>query len=259
MSAPEGRLSRWSRLKRSGGDESVAAEPQPDQQPDQPGPARQGSAAPVGLTDRGFVQPLPPLASPEEGETAYEAAPADALALLDADAASRKAFPVPAGGEDDGDEEPGDLTPEQVEATKDLPPVESLTKDSDFKPFFATNVPDFLKRRAFKALWASSPFFKFRDGLDDYDENFRIIDKLISAADSAYRPGKGYDFGEDADEEDDLGDGEGDDVTEGGSKHGQEQQAAAADGDGDDSSAETDSETPKEPRKSDVRPPDDAV
>ena len=204
------------------------------------------------------MQPLPPLAGPEEGEAAYEAAPEDALALLDADAAAEKAFPVRPEDEGSEDEYPENVTPEQVEAMKDLPPVESLTKDSDFKPFFAPNVPDFLKRSAFKALWASTPFFAFRDGLDDYDENFRIIDKLITAVDSDYRSGKGYDFGEDADDEDDdLGDGEGDSVAEDGNSDEDERMAAAAEED--DLSPDTDPETPKEPRKSDVRPPDDAV
>ena len=149
----EGRLSRWSRLKRSGEDgdsdrnpPEAATQPLPlDPQPAFPLPARQRSAAPA-LTEKGFVQPLPPLAGPEEGEAAYEAAQEDALSLLDPEAASLKAFPHRPEDEWEAEDGAGELTSEQAEAVRDLPPVESLNKDSDFTPFFATNVPDFLKR-----------------------------------------------------------------------------------------------------------------
>lgn len=263
----EGRLSRWSRLKRSGEDaEEEERAPSETAPSDSPAPARQDSAAPMkaGLTERGFVQPMPPLAAPEDGETVYEAAQEDALALLDPDTAALKAFPLRPEDEWDAEDEPGELTPEQVEAVRHLPPVESLNKDSDFTPFFATNVPDFLKRHAFKALWASSPFFNFRDGLDDYDENYRLIDKLITAADSDYQAGKGYDLKDKPGEkDDDLGDGEDGDVTEDGDLDAGEEQAASSDEENPDADSgdttKTKPEAPKEARKSDARPPDDAV
>ena len=236
----EGRLSRWSKRKLAPADAApvvvaeVSTEPYSD-----PG-------SEVGnLNVRGMVKPMPPLAGPEEGEPAYAAAQADALALLDpenAEAAALQAFPVSPEDEDKDVE----LTPEQEAAVKELPPIESLKKDSDFTPFFGPNIPDFLKRQAFKALWMSSPFFGFRDGLDDYDENFRIVEKILTAADSDYKPGKGYGFDDD-EADDDVGEGDDDGDRDGDG----EEVAAAAD--------ETDDETPKEPRKSDVRPPDDAV
>ncbi len=265
-------LSRWSRRKLAG---SEAEGPQPS-------PIKRGGAAPVavsetgGLSERGFVKPLPPLAEPEEGEPAYAAAPDDALALLDpqnAEAAALKAFPVRPGDEGfvdgDADGEDIELTPEQERAVENLPPLESLDKDSDFTPFFGPNVPDYLKRRAFKALWMSNPLFGFRDGLNDYDENFRIIDKLITAADSDYIAGKGYDFKDDEEQqeqEQDSGAGEagGDDGDEDGGDDGGEAIVADAES-GDENGADTadaekiEPDTPKEPRKSDVRPPDDAV
>jgi len=199
-----------------------------------------------------------PLARPEDSETVYEAAPQDALALLDSEAAALKAFPQ---GPEDAEDRQDELTPEQAEAVRDLPPVESLNKDSDFTPFFATNVPDFLKRHAFKVLWASSPFFNFRDGLDDYDENFRLIDKLITAADSDYKAGKGYGLEDEPDDDDDIGDGEDDAIAEDGNKDADEEQVAAADEEKPDEDSEEKAEpaAAKEPRKSDVRPPDDAV
>jgi len=270
VSADESRLKRWSRRK-----EQVRTGAGEDQ------PRKRGAAAPVAdavadtvaeqemqtgqtgprLTAKGFVQPLPPLAGPEEGEAPYEAAPEDALALLrenDAEKAALKAFPVRPEDEgsdrevDDGDIE---LTPEQEEAVRNLPPIDSLKEKSDFTPFFASNVPDFLKRQAYKALWKSSPFFNFRDGMNDYDENYRLIDKLITAADSAYKPGKGYGL-EDDDREDDAGDGDdgGEEVAEEASGGEDADREMAADDGG-----KAEDETPKEPRKSDVRPPDDAV
>ena len=47
-------------------------------------------------------------------------------------------------------------------------------------------------RQALRVLWRSHPVLGFVDGLDDYAENFRVIDKLITAADSSYVAGKGY-------------------------------------------------------------------
>lgn len=262
------KLSRWSRLKSRGAD----AVPDPEA-PEKP--KNKGAAAPVA--DRRFVPVLPPLAEPEEGEIEMEAAPPEALAhktQLEAEEAAN---------EEEEAEEERELTPEEEKAVKDLPPIESLTKDSDFTPFFAQNVPDFLKRQAYKVLWRSSPFFNFQDGLDDYDEDLSLakwVGTMIS--EGASKPGqtrandetaktaapeKGVDADNkgtgDADADAD-GDGEDDDVGDGED----DSEAVVADAEsGDENSAETadadaptaESDTPKEPRKSDVRPPDDAV
>ncbi|MAF95771.1 MAG: hypothetical protein CMM60_08470 [Rhodospirillaceae bacterium] len=258
MSEGEGRLSRWAKRKsrvRDGAPEAEAPE-----KPDKPA-RKSGSAAPVAAAEResgavgdpGYgpapvlpplertkvVAPMVPLAGPEEGDADYEAPPPEALELMRQIAEA----PEPPDDADDREEE-AELTPEQQEAVRNLPPIESLTKDSDFTPFLASNVPDFLKRQAFKVLWMSNPFFNFRDGLDDYDENFRLIDKLITAADSDYKPGKGY--GLEDKEDEDVGAGEDD----GGGEE--------AGGDGEET-AEGDESKRKEPRKSDVRRPDDAV
>ena len=88
-----------------------------------------------------------------------------------------------------------ELTPDEKEAVRDLSRLDSLNEDSDFRPFLADNIPEFIRNRALKILWRSNPLFGFQDGLDDYAENFRVIDKVINAAtDSIYQPGKGYDF-----------------------------------------------------------------
>lgn len=265
----ENRISRWAKRK------GEAREGVPEKEPS----VTRGGAAPVadasadGLTEKGFVKPMAPLAEPEEGELPYEAAPVDAPKRLDVETseqdagqAALEAFPLRPEDEGYADDGSRELTVEEEEAVKDLPPIESLKKDSDFTPFFAPNVPDFLKRMAYKALWMSNPFFGFRDGLDDYDENFRLIDKLITAADSDYIPGKGYGFDDKktGDGEDEMiGEGE-DDVAEGNENNPENKAAKGEDGEEEgakeDQAADGDeNKKRKEPRPSDVRPPDNAV
>jgi len=201
---------------------------------------------------------MPPLAEPEEGEIAMEAAPPEALALktqLEAEKAAR---------EEEEAEEDRELTPEEEEAVKDLTPIDSLNKDSSFTPFFGQNVPEFLKRQAYKVLWRSNPYFNLRDGLDDYDEDFslaKLVGSVLSETKGVHKSSQDGADDEtaktaDVDNEDtaeggddDVGDGEDD-----GDEYADEVVEEGADGEGEETA-----EAPKEPRKSDVRPPDDAV
>jgi Protein of unknown function (DUF3306) len=73
-----------------------------------------------------------------------------------------------------------------------LPPIDELTAQSDYTVFLAKNVPEALKRAALRKLWLSDPVFANLDGLNDYDEDYNMIDKVITAAQTGYRPGKGY-------------------------------------------------------------------
>ena len=209
----EGRMARWSRLKTKGGASEaenttalhVDDPPLEDAPPqrevpagfeDLPDPAN----LPGGVQNRNFVPPMTPLADAEGSEEvggAFEAPPSDGT------------IPVKALAVDLPERE---LTPEEEEAVSALPPLENLDKDSDFTPFLADNIPEFIRNRALKILWRSDPLFGFQDGLDDYAENFRVIDKLIDAAtQSSYKPGQGYDQPEEADAE---GDGETPEATE---------------------------------------------
>ena len=220
----EGRMARWSRLKHEGGaapEEDAAAEAdaeaklaarneiearvRPVETSTETGVHKEPAMMlpdpallPGGVQKRNFVPAMAPLAGAEDGDTTYEAPPEDALAMLAGETAHD---PLPA--EDLMERE---LTPEEEEAVQGLPPLESLTQDSDFTPFLGDNIPEFIRNRALQVLWRSNPFFGFQDGLDDYAENFRVIDKLINAAsDSIYQPGKGYAvMEEDPDDEDDL-------------------------------------------------------
>jgi hypothetical protein len=81
-----------------------------------------------------------------------------------------------------------------------LPPIEELDADSDYTQFMADGVPEALTRAALRKLWLSDPIFANLDGLNDYDENFNLIDKIITAADTNYKVGRGMISDEDEDE-----------------------------------------------------------
>ncbi|MCH7485945.1 MAG: DUF3306 domain-containing protein [Proteobacteria bacterium] len=65
------------------------------------------------------------------------------------------------------------------DAALDLPPIDSLGKDSDYTPFLADGVPEKLARAALRKMWRSDPVFGIRDGLDDYDEDFSLLYKIV--------------------------------------------------------------------------------
>jgi len=69
---------------------------------------------------------------------------------------------------------PGVLTPS---AALELPPVESLTFDSDFTAFLQPGVDDELKRAALKQLFRD-PRFNIMDGLDTYIGDYTKADPI---------------------------------------------------------------------------------
>jgi hypothetical protein len=58
-----------------------------------------------------------------------------------------------------------------------LPPVESLTPESDFVPFMRADVDEGLKRRALKTLF-QDPRFNVMDGLDVYIDDYSKPDPI---------------------------------------------------------------------------------
>lgn len=58
-----------------------------------------------------------------------------------------------------------------------LPPVESLTPESDFSPFMRAKVEESVKRRALKTLF-QDPRFNVMDGLDVYIDDYSGADPL---------------------------------------------------------------------------------
>lgn len=59
----------------------------------------------------------------------------------------------------------------------DMPPVDTLDENSDYKGFLSPQVSDELRRLALRKLF-HLPKFNIRDGLDDYDEDFRTFQAL---------------------------------------------------------------------------------
>jgi Protein of unknown function (DUF3306) len=85
-----------------------------------------------------------------------------------------------------------DAEPPAEAAVPELPPIDELTFQSDYTAFLAKNVPETLRRAALRKLWQSDPVLANLDGLNDYDEDYNVIDTLITTAQTSYRPGKGY-------------------------------------------------------------------
>ena len=150
----EGPLARWSRLKRRSG--SVRS-------------GQRGGAAPVTVAN---VDPGFPAASVPGGTRGVSPRLPDAG---DAPAAPEGGVPAVPPGED---------TPAGGDAAKDLPPIDGLDKDSDYTPFLGDGVPEKLARAAMRKLWRSDPIFAFRDGLDDYDDDYTIVETIAKAVTS---------------------------------------------------------------------------
>lgn len=89
----------------------------------------------------------------------------------------------------DAPAEPG--KPEE-DPLKDLPPVESLTAESDFTPFLRAGVPEDLHRQALRKLWTSDPVFANDDGLKDYAGDYTGLFSGSGVVKTAYRVGKGF-------------------------------------------------------------------
>jgi len=196
MSIKEGRFSRWSRLKR--GNEIINTELGKEE-------SIEGKSAeidfdvslgsypsdedPIIPRKRSSVPFMPPLAGFEEGDTDFESPPIEAIEMFKE---GTKVDQPDINALSHLSDEEEDLSEEEKEIVAGLPPIESLTKDSDFTPFLADKVPEIIRRKALKLLWRSDPIFANLDGLNDYDEDFNLIDKLINAAtDSLYKVGKG--------------------------------------------------------------------
>ena len=206
MSIDEGKLSRWSRLKQLGGVSEKEEAKQihnselkleikndrNDVKGEEVDATRSSSVSSVYRNekiDRRVAPVMAPLAGLEEGDTEFESPPAEALALLEEEREKKETVVESLDGVEDGERS---LSDEEKLVVANLPPLESLTSGSDFRPFMAEKVPSFIRRKALHILWRSNPIFAHLDGLNDYDEDFNIIDKLIDAAsDSFYQVGKG--------------------------------------------------------------------
>ena len=78
--------------------------------------------------------------------------------------------------------QPQPRAPEPADAKPmpQLPPVDTLAFESDYKGFMDTRVDEALRRIALKKLF-SDPRFNITDGLDDYAENYAALEDLSAA------------------------------------------------------------------------------
>lgn len=140
------RLERWSRLKR-----------------DQCAPERA-----VPTTPAAEEAPAKPSAHAHSSLAA-----SDAELELEADVKSNAKPGVTTDVETDietAGESPTKPVPGSLDHT--LPDPETLDAGSDFKAFMAPGVSGALRRKALKRLWATGNY-NVRDGLDDYDADYR--------------------------------------------------------------------------------------
>lgn len=139
----EGFLSRWARLKRErdAGEGELPAD------------------VPAALPADPSPVPPAPVVGRREGETTGGPTRMDG----DGDAATGGVAPEAATGTE-APRGPGAAAPE-------LPPVDSLTPDSDFTPYLRQGVSPATRNAALKKLFAD-PAFNVMDGLDVYIEDY---------------------------------------------------------------------------------------
>jgi hypothetical protein len=70
---------------------------------------------------------------------------------------------------------------------KDLPPLDSLTGESDFRPFMREGVPEKLRNQALRKLWSSDSVYANLDGLVEYGEDFGEPFRVAGVVATVYR------------------------------------------------------------------------
>ncbi len=129
----------------------------------------------------------------QEGKIPSDA-PAEPLSGPDAEQQSAQTDELCEQGNEKGEEQQAVPPREDEIDTEKFANVdyEALDYDSDYTQFMAKNVPEFVRRKALRALWNSDPVFANLDGLNDYDEDFTIVEPMTKAIESAWNMGKGY-------------------------------------------------------------------
>ncbi|MBI2978179.1 MAG: DUF3306 domain-containing protein [Rhodospirillales bacterium] len=94
---------------------------------------------------------------------------------------------------------------EEEKARRDLPPVDTLDKDSDYTRFLKKNVPEALKRQALKRLWTSDPQFHVIDPFTEYGGDYTVVVPFDALKDTLYKPGIGYLTNEELEQQKNLG------------------------------------------------------
>ena len=94
----------------------------------------------------------------------------------------------PAELDDDDTPLPAETEPQPCLTDQDMPPIESLTEESDYSGFLSPEVTEGLRQQALQKLFRSA-CFNICDGLDDYAEDFTSFEKLgdVMTADLKFR------------------------------------------------------------------------
>jgi hypothetical protein len=119
------------------------------------------------MKNKEFVQPPDRLSLSRWSRRKLEAARAQSA--LPPEAAPAPVAPVP--------QRPQPTPRSAPDATPPLPPIESLTIDSEFAAFFKPEVPETTKRAALKQLFRD-PRFNIMDGLDVYIGDYSQPDPI---------------------------------------------------------------------------------
>jgi hypothetical protein len=72
-----------------------------------------------------------------------------------------------------------------------LPPVESLTKESDYSAFMRAEVPEDLRQKALRRLWASDPVLSAPEILDMHNLDYNNVPTFPQGLRTLYRVGRG--------------------------------------------------------------------
>ncbi len=91
---------------------------------------------------------------------------------------------------------------EELLARLGLPAPETLRPGDDFAAFMKAAIPQAIRRRALRRLWAINPDLANLDGLIDYGEDFSDGATVVEGMTTAWEAGKGYARAVLSDEED---------------------------------------------------------
>ena len=82
-------------------------------------------------------------------------------------------------------------TDEEILEQLGLPDPDSMKEGDDFSAFLAAAVPQRLRRRALRRLWAVNPALANLDGLIEYGEDYTDTATVIENLQTTYQVGKG--------------------------------------------------------------------
>ena len=110
-----------------------------------------------------------------------------------------------AGAPEQGTGEPTARKADKPFDLSQLPPIDSLTKESDYTVFMRPEVPDNLRRQALRKLWVLDPILSAPDKLDIHAFDYNSVPTFPEGLKSTlYRVGRGF-IGADEKSDDDKG------------------------------------------------------